>query len=148
MEDIRHIIPFFVPIIAIILGIAIGMLGLILDYRKKSRMFELHHQERLLAIERGMEVPPLPPEFFFNPRRDGGSGSGASSLRWGLIWLLLGAALGVAMGLNDGIAQASWALLPAAVGLAQIIFYFLTAPDARTAGAKPSAQSGGGSQRP
>jgi hypothetical protein len=71
MEDIRHIIPFFVPIIAIILGIAIGMLGLILDYRKKSRMFELHHQERLLAIERGMEVPPLPPEFFFNPRRDG-----------------------------------------------------------------------------
>ena len=130
MEDIRHIIPFFVPIIAIVLGIAIGMLGLILDYRKKSRMFELHHKERLLAIERGMEVPPLPPEFFSSPRRDDGAGPRANSLRWGLIWLLLGAALGVAMGLNDGIEQASWALLPAAVGLAQIIFYFLAVPQA------------------
>jgi hypothetical protein len=130
MEDIRHIIPFFVPIIAIVLGIAIGMLGLVLDYRKKSRMFELHHKERLLAIERGMEVPPLPPEFFANPRRDDGAGPRASSLRWGLIWLLLGAALGVAMGVNDGLEQASWALLPAAVGLAQIIFYFLAVPRA------------------
>jgi hypothetical protein len=130
MEDIRHIIPFFVPIIAIVLGIAIGMLGLILDYRKKSRMFELHHKERLMAIERGMEVPPLPPEFFANPRRDDGAGPRANSLRWGLIWLFLGVALGVAMGLNDGIEQASWALLPAAVGLAQITFYFLAVPRA------------------
>jgi hypothetical protein len=130
MEDIRHIIPFFVPIIAIVLGIAIGMLALILDHRKKTRMFELHHKERLVAIERGMEVPPLPPEFFVNPRRDEGAGPRANSLRWGLIWLLLGAALGVAMGLNDGIEQASWALLPTAVGLAQIIFYFLVAPQA------------------
>jgi hypothetical protein len=133
MEDIRHIIPFFVPIIAIVLGIAIGMLGLVLDYRKKSRMFELHHKERLLAIERGMEVPPLPPEFFANPRRDDDAGPRASSLRWGLIWLLLGAALGVAMGVNDGLEQASWALLPAAVGLAQIIFYFLAVPRASAA---------------
>ena len=132
MEDIRHIIPFFVPIIAIVMGIGVGMLALWLDYQKKTRMFELHHKERLMAIEREMEVPPLPPEFFANPRRDDGAGPRANSLRWGLIWLLLGAALGVAMGLNDGVEQASWALLPAAVGLAQIIFYFLAVPGHQT----------------
>jgi hypothetical protein len=146
MEDIRHIIPFFVPIIAIVLGIAIGMLGLWLDYLKKSRIFELHHKERLLAIERGMEVPPLPPELFLNSRRDDGAGTRANSLRWGLIWLLLGAALGVAMGVNDGIEQASWALLPAAVGLAQIIFYFLAAPVAHAPDRQNAAVADGASR--
>ena len=139
MDDIRHIIPFFVPIIAIVMGIAIGMLALWLDHQKKMRMFELHHQERLMAIERGMEVPPLPPEFFANPRRDDAAGPRASSLRWGLIWLLLGAALGVAMGLNDGLEQASWALLPAAVGLAQILYYFLAAPGGQAGGRSDAA---------
>ena len=123
MEDFRHILPLFIPIIAIVMGIGIGMLGLFLDYQKKTRMFELHHKERLLAIERGMEVPALPPEFFTS----GGKATSprSNSLRWGMIWLGLGLALGVAMWINDGPEQASWALLPVALGLAQIGFYFV-----------------------
>jgi hypothetical protein len=147
MEDFRHIIPFFIPIIAIVMGIGIGMLGLWLDYQKKTRMFELHHKERLMAIERGMEVPPLPPEFFLNGRRDTGSSPGANSLRWGLIWLLLGGALGVAIGVNAGLEAASWALLPIAVGLAQIIFYLFAVSAAKAAPQQDSSATGGTSQQ-
>jgi hypothetical protein len=123
MEDLRHIIPLFIPIIAIVMGIGIGMLGLYLDYQKKSRMFELHHKERLLAIERGMEVPPLPVEFFLNGRKEQPAGPRANSLRWGLMWLLLGSALAIALVINNGVEAASWALLPVAVGVAQLIYY-------------------------
>ncbi len=122
MDEIRHIIPFFIPIIAIVMGIGIAMLGLWLDYQKKSRMFELHHKERLMAIERGMEIPPLPAEFFVNGRREP-AGAHSSSLRWGLTWLLLGLAAAVALVLNEGPQAASWALLPIALGLAQLIYY-------------------------
>ncbi len=123
MNDMRHIIVFLIPIVAIVMGVGIGMLGIYLDFLKKTRMFDLHHKERLIAIERGMEVPPLPSEFFAPARKP--ANLKANSLRWGLIWLFLGSALGVAMALNDGIEQASWALLPIAVGLALLSFYKL-----------------------
>lgn len=123
MNELRHIIVFLIPIVAIVMGIGIGMLGIYLDYQKKTRMFDLHHKERLLAIERGMEVPPLPSEFFAPARKP--ANLKANSLRWGLIWLCIGLALGIAMALNDGIEQASWALLPMSVGIALLSFYRL-----------------------
>jgi hypothetical protein len=128
MDEFRHIIPFFIPIVAIVMGIGIGMLGLLLDYRKKSRMFELHHKERLLAIERGMEVPPLPAEFFVNQRKAPASYR-SSSLRWGLIWLMLGFALAIVLLLNGGPEAASWALLPMALGVAQLIYFRMEKPE-------------------
>lgn len=51
-----------VPITAIVMGIGIAMLGMWLDYRKKSEIYALHHKERMAAIEKGMDVPFLPPE--------------------------------------------------------------------------------------
>ncbi|MDD5333904.1 MAG: DUF6249 domain-containing protein [Rhodoferax sp.] len=122
MDDLKHIMPLMIPIIAIVMGIGIGMLALWLDHEKKTRMFELHHKERLLAIERGMEVPPLPPEFFTNGRgRE--CGAKVNSLHRGLALLLLGLALGVALFVNEGPEAATWALLPIALGVAQLIFY-------------------------
>lgn len=129
MDDLKHIMPLMVPIIAIVMGIGIGMLALWLDYQKKTRMFELHHKERLLAIERGMEVPPLPPEFFTNGRgREGGTK--VNGLQRGLALLLLGLALGVALFINLGPEAATWALLPIALGVAQLIFYRISAAPA------------------
>ena len=61
---ITEVIAVMIPIVAIVMGIGIGMLSLFLDYRKKREMFAMHHKERLTAIDKGMEVPPLPPEFF------------------------------------------------------------------------------------
>ncbi|MBX9901312.1 MAG: hypothetical protein K2Y28_11080 [Burkholderiaceae bacterium] len=122
MDDVRHILPFMIPIIAILMGLGISMLAIWLEYKKKTRLFELHHKERLLAIERGMDVPPLPPEFFMRLR---GSelDAKASSLRRGLQLLMVGLALGVALLINFGPDAAVWALLPIALGLAYLIFF-------------------------
>ncbi len=122
MYDVHHISPLLIPLVAIVMGVGIVMLSIWLDYQKKARMFELHHKERLLAIERGMEVPPLPPEFFRNgrlreldPKLD--------SLRRGLLLLMLGFGLGLALLFNHGFEKATWALLPIGLGLAYLAFY-------------------------
>jgi len=124
MSDLKHVIPFFIPIIAIVMGIGIGMLALWIDYQKKARMIELNHKERLFALERGIELPPLPADCFTSgERKEAPADRRASSLRWGLMWLLLGAALAVAIGFNNSMEEATWALLPVAVGIAQLIYY-------------------------
>ena len=121
MSEFRHVLPFFIPLVAIIMGIGVGMLALWLDHQKKIHILELHHKERLMAIERGMEVPPLPVEFFLE--RGKSEASLDSNLRWGLIWLLLGLAVATALILNGDSSSAAWSLIPIAIGLAQLIFY-------------------------
>jgi len=129
MDDLKHILPLMIPIIAIVMGIGIGMLALWFDYQRKTRMFELIHKERLLAIERGMEVPPLPSDCFMNGR-ERERGTKVNGLQRGLALLLLGLALGVALFINQGPEVATWALLPIALGLAQLIFHRVSAASA------------------
>jgi Domain of unknown function (DUF6249) len=121
-NGVAEIIAIFIPIVAIIFGIGIGMLSMYLDYRKKREFFQLHHQERLAAIDKGMEVPPLPVEFFQDPRRR--PRTNADYLRRGLVWLLVGIALSVALYYQHGGASL-WGLVPAAAGLANLLFYFI-----------------------
>jgi hypothetical protein len=121
MSEFRHILPFFIPLVAIIMGIGVAMLALWLDHQKKIHLFELHHKERLMAIERGMELPPLPAEFFQG--RGKPESSLVNNLRWGLIWLLVGMAVAAAMIINGESSGAAWGLIPIAIGLAQLIFY-------------------------
>ena len=119
--DAKHVLPFFIPIIAIVMGVGLAMLALWLDHEKKTRMFELHHQERLAALERGIELPPLPSEFF-QGRSTPSQGHGV--LLWGMILVLVGLAFGIAQTLNGDTESAVWALVPIAVGTAQLIYYF------------------------
>ena len=114
------IIGALIPIIAIIMGIGIGMLGLYFDFRKKREIYQLHHAERMAAIEKGIELPPLPPEFFQGPRRREPSPS--RHRRIGLILLLLGIAMVIAMrGEGGRHGDYLWGLVPVALGLAFLI---------------------------
>jgi len=63
-DNVLAIIGELIPVIAIIMGLSVAMLGLYFDFRKKREMFQLYHAERMAAIEKGIELPPLPPEFF------------------------------------------------------------------------------------
>jgi hypothetical protein len=120
-----EVIAVMIPIVAIVMGIGIGMLSLVLDYRKKRDMFAMHHKERLVAIEKGMEVPPLPPEFFQNGRRKYAH-SPSDLLRRGLVLLLVGVAVSVALyGTHNR--SYLWGLVPAAIGIAQLLAYFIEA---------------------
>lgn len=119
-------IAVFIPIVAIVMGIGIGMLAIYFDYRKKQDMFALHHKERLAAIEKGMDVPPLPPEFFQDGRRSRPRTHG-DFLRRGLVLLFVGVAVSAAL-YNKDRDNYLWGLVPAAVGVAQLLYYYLARP--------------------
>lgn len=136
MTDLKHIIPLLIPLVAIIMGIGVGMLALWLDHQKKTRIFELHHKERMLAIERGMEVPPLPLELLQG--RDKPAATLSGSLRWGLIWLFLGLAIAIGHVFNNRSDTAVWALMPIAVGLALLLYYSIGRRDATAPAKRPA----------
>jgi hypothetical protein len=119
-------IAVFIPIVAIVMGIGIGMLSIFFDYRKKQDMFAMHHKERMAAIDKGMDVPPLPPEFFRDGRACRPRVHG-DFLRRGLVLLFVGAAVSVAL-YNTNRNAYLWGLVPAAVGVAQLLYYYLARP--------------------
>lgn len=122
MEDAKHVVALFIPIMAIVMGIGTAMLAMWLDYRKKREIFQLHHSERMAAIEKGVDLPALPPEFFADYRRE--SRAPARYLRSGLMWLLVGVAVTVAL-YETRLSELSWSwgLVPMAVGIANVLFY-------------------------
>ncbi len=108
-----------VPIVAITFGVGFipAIVWIILSYRKRRRFMELHHTERMAAIERGMDIPALPIELI-----DGRSRKRRSSLLPGLVWLFIGLALLVSMWL-DGDFPALPGLVCLGIGLAHLIYY-------------------------
>ncbi len=120
--DPEGIIAIAIPIVAIVFGLSLAMLRSWLDYKKKKEVFELHHRERMAAIEKGMEVPALPAELFANTMTPNKQ---RDPLRSGLIWTLVGAAISTAMYLEDKDHWA-WGLIPAAIGIANLLYYAIS----------------------
>lgn len=113
--------PITIPVVAIVMSMAIPIVAIIADSKKKRAIFELHHRERLAAIDKGMEVPPLPPELF-----DGRSGlrPPKSYLLRGLIWSAVG--IGILVGTRDLLDEAyRLGLIPLLVGIAYLIYHFV-----------------------
>jgi hypothetical protein len=116
-----------IPIIAIVLGLGTGMLSIFLNYRKRKDMFALYHQERMAAIEKGIELPPLPTDFFHD---DGPSRrSSHGTLLGGLVLVFTGLALYLALHFtvsrtDAGGDVALYALIPAGIGAACLVYYF------------------------
>ena len=114
-----ELIPLFAIVFAIGLPLSIPIVFAVLNYRKRKRLMELHHAERMAAIERGMDIPPLPLDLI-----DGRSGRRRSSLLPGLVWLFVGLALLIAMQTVSE-EEAVFGLIPAGIGLAYLIYYFV-----------------------
>ena len=110
-----------VAIVAILSGIglptAVLLVYLVLTYRKRRYLMQLHHAERMAAIERGMELPPLPVELLEGSRRR------TTSLLPGLVWFFVGIGVMIAMRAT-GESEGMIGLVPAGVGLAYLIYYF------------------------
>jgi hypothetical protein len=109
-----------VPIIGITLGLSIPIVYAIIDYRKRRRLMELHHAERMASIERGMDPAPWTLDVLGPaPRR-----RPQSTLLPGLIWLFVGVGLVFALRAapdEDMSHMALFGLIPAGVGVAYLI---------------------------
>ena len=75
----------------------------------------------MAAIDKGIEIPSLPAEFFQEYRRP--PLTNTTYLRRGLLWLLIGIAVTVALAAT-GHHEYWWGLVPAAVGVANLLTYF------------------------
>ena len=116
------ILPFLIPIIAIVMGIGIGMLAIYLNYKKRKEIFAMYHQERMAAIDKGIELPPLPDAFF---KEDSSSPAPRRRLLVGLVWLFLGLGFAGAL-LGAGDSETAWfGLIPIGIGLANLIYWFV-----------------------
>lgn len=115
-----------IPVVAITFAIggpvAAVLVWLSLNYRKRRRLMELHHAERMAAIERGMDIPPLPIELIDGraPKRR------RTSLLPGLVWFFIGLAISGGMALADD-RDIPWmfGLIPLGIGLAYLVYYFV-----------------------
>jgi hypothetical protein len=114
-----ELLALFIPIIGIILGVTIAIVSIVTSHRQRLQRNDMRHKERLAAIDKGLELPPDPVE------PDNGKKSG--SLRSGLIQLAVGIALFISLRAVADEDVALFALIPAGIGVANLLFYFLEA---------------------
>lgn len=126
-----------IPIITVGLLAVIAITVVVLRFLRRRRLFELYHQERMAAMEKGVEVPPLPEALLCDGARV--RAPGAVLLR-GLVWLFSGLALAFALH-EMNLRGAPLALIPIGVGMAYLVYYAVEGRKASTALAEPpSAQ--------
>lgn len=121
------VLAMFIPITAIVLGIGIGALSVWTEHKRKAQLLEQLHKERIIALEKGLPPPDianglvgflnskpkaaLTPEFLW-PR----------AVRNGLALLLIGLVTYFAIMRAGGDEGAMFALIPAAIGLANLVY--------------------------
>ncbi len=103
------LISIFIPILAVIGTFAMIIVLIIMSQRER----ELKHRERVLAMEKGMELPMEPKK----ERRPV-----YLTLRaWGLVLLSLGIVLFFALWVGVGFEYSIWGLMPAGLGAGLLI---------------------------
>jgi len=112
---------FLIPITAIVFGIGIGMLGLWTDHKRKSQLLEQMHKERMAAIEKGIELPPMNADPFTN-RASSSVANPARVLRNGVFMLSFGIVLYFALNTVGASEAAVFGLIPATIGLANLAY--------------------------
>jgi cadmium resistance protein CadD (predicted permease) len=130
-----EVVAALIPLFGIVFGIAVAIVAIIAAHREKTQRVELRHKERLAAMEKGLELPPE-----LEDPGNGGKRSRTGSLRSGLIGLGVGIVLYFALDRLAGDDVALLGLIPAAVGLANLIFYFIE-------GRKAAGDGNGGALR-
>ena len=114
-------IPLLVVLVA---GIA-AVLAIYLGYRRRKEIFGMYHQERMAAIEKGVELPPLPDGLLSDDGRPARPYHPRRHLLRGLAWTFVGIGLGLGLLTTVGLNWALFSLVPIGIGLAHLIYYFV-----------------------
>ena len=106
-----------IPILGIVLGVIVAVVAIVASHREKVSRAEFRHRERIAALEKGIELPPDPPE----PEIDRKIGS----LKGGVMGVLIGLVLYFALREVADSDVALFGLIPAAVGIANLVSYIV-----------------------
>jgi len=115
-------LALIIPIISVIMGMGIAMLAIYLGYRKRKELLDHFHQERMAAIEKGIECPPWPDQLLGDENTPA---SPSRHLLKGLVWLFIGLGGMGAVYAKEDLNHALFGLIPAGIGLAHLIYYFV-----------------------
>ena len=102
-------VAIMIPIITVMGGVLIAIVAIIVEAKKK----ELVHKERLVAMEKGIEIPQPPKE----PERP----AYLKNRSAGLVITLLGIALVIAIWVPAGAVGGVWGFVPLAIGIGLLI---------------------------
>jgi len=122
------IIGVFIPIVAIIFGCCVGAVSIWSEHKRKAQLLDQLHRERMLALEKGVEPPPMTPGLvgFLNEKPPKAplppSALWPKAMRNGLVLLFGGATLYFAIYAAGGEEGAAFALIPAAIGIANLVY--------------------------
>ncbi len=100
---------------AVVLGTGIPLLAIWCEFKKRQRLVEVCHQERMSALDKGIELPPFPSEPFRQSEESSDCGGSGTGLKAGLIWLGIG--LGAIFFLEK------MAAIPIGIGVAYLLYY-------------------------
>ena len=114
------IIGVFIPIVAIVFGIGIGMLSIWTEHKRKSQLLEQFHKERIAALEKGVPLPELDRRLVDLDERE--PPTAAKAFRNGLMMLLVGIVLYFGLDQLVGDRLSLFGLIPAAVGIANLVY--------------------------
>jgi cadmium resistance protein CadD (predicted permease) len=114
-------IAVFIPIVAIVMGISVAIISVWTEHKRKAQLLEQNHRERMHAIEKGIELPALPPNLV-GLSNGPSTASAAKSLRSGVMLLLIGVLLFFAIDTAGGREGALFGLIPAAIGVANLLY--------------------------
>ncbi|MGC8518303.1 MAG: hypothetical protein ACP5P4_07200 [Steroidobacteraceae bacterium] len=113
-DTLVSMLSMAIPIVAILGAFTVAIVSTYIHYRRQRELLQLQHAERMAALEKGIELPPLSPQLL-------GAGWGCSCRRGrssGIVTLLVGVALTFALWTNGG---GWWGLIVVAVGLGKVI---------------------------
>ncbi len=129
-------LALLIPIISVIMSIGFAMLVVYLSYRKRKELLDHFHQERMAALEKGIECPPWPDRLLGD---ESTQSSPRRHLLKGLVWLFIGLGGMVAVYVAIDHEQALWGLIPAGIGLAHLIYYFVEGKKEAEVAAQPTS---------
>ncbi|HEX6791125.1 MAG TPA: DUF6249 domain-containing protein [Candidatus Krumholzibacteria bacterium] len=105
-----EVIAVFIPILGVCGGVLIAITAVIVNGRKK----EQEHRERVLALEKGIALPPAAQEAVERPKFSNRRANG-------MVMTGIGLALTIAMWVNEGSEAGVWGLIPLLIGIGLLI---------------------------
>ena len=129
-------IAVLIPIVAIVFGVSAGMLGTWLSYRRKQQVLEQFHKERMAALDRGLPLPDVPG----NLLGDNDAPTPARALRNGVMLTLIGVVLYFALAQVANSDVALFGLIPAAIGVANLLYAWMLARRDKNDAAPPNSR--------
>jgi hypothetical protein len=121
-------IGVLIPVVAIVFGTSVGAVAIWTEHKRKAQLLEQLHRERMLSLDKGVEPPPVTPGLvgFMNEKPPKppvpARAMWPKAMRNGLMLLFSGAMLYFAIDNAGGEPGAPFALIPAAIGVANLVY--------------------------